>query len=168
MPVTDVRTARFLGFFSLGLGVAELVAAGPMSRVLGLWGERGIVRAFGAREVGTGLYILSNDDHALGMWGRVAGDALDLGLLAAAAAKRNRRSENALVALAMVAGITALDIAVAVSLTRRDATALATAQKTRLPSRNRPARVRAAPKVAAKAKATQASSAQATSAAAAI
>src|SRR5690606_30239207 len=72
-------------WFSLGLGVAELVAADDIADWLGMSDKAEIVRIFGAREVATGLAILAQDDppgHARWMRARVVGDVLDLATLA--------------------------------------------------------------------------------------
>ena len=43
------KTARFLGWFSIGLGVAELIAPGALNRSLGMREHNSLVRAFGLR-----------------------------------------------------------------------------------------------------------------------
>jgi hypothetical protein len=108
LDVTD-RLARALGWFSIGLGIAELVGARHITRLLGIEGSEGLIRAFGAREIGAGIVSLSVDKH-VGLWSRVAGDALDLAALAAARRPGNPKRHNVDSALAMVAGITLLDI----------------------------------------------------------
>src|SRR5262249_43727830 len=57
-------------------------------------------------------------DAAPWLWARVAGDGLDLAMLAGATAGRNRGRGVAL-ALAAVAGVTALDVICAQELSRR-------------------------------------------------
>jgi hypothetical protein len=101
--------ARALGWFSIGLGAAELVAPGALGRFLGTE-RRGLLRGFGLREIAAGLGILVADRVAPFIWGRVAGDVLDLAALGLAI-KRGRR-RNALIATGAVAGVTALDILV--------------------------------------------------------
>jgi hypothetical protein len=106
-----------LGVFSLGLGAAELLAAPRIAQKLGTPRRRGLVRAFGAREVIAGLGLLSAPAHSAGVWGRVAGDTLDLATLGAAA-RKSPRNRNVWGALAFVLGATALDIFVARGLDR--------------------------------------------------
>lgn len=103
--------ARALGWFSIALGVSEIVAPGWLSRSLGLRRTR-LVRAFGFRELGTGIAILASRRYAPWLWGRVAGDVLDLGLLGTALRKDNGQSQRrfAKAAIAAVAGVTALDL----------------------------------------------------------
>src|SRR3954469_6105295 len=74
------RLARGLGWFSLALGAAELLAPQRITRALGMQGKEAMVRAFGAREILSGMMTLSPDKNA-GLWSRVAGDALDIATL---------------------------------------------------------------------------------------
>ena len=47
------KTARALGWFSIGLGVMELVAGRRIGRAVGQRGHIGTVRLFGVREIAT-------------------------------------------------------------------------------------------------------------------
>ena len=78
-----------------------------------------LTRGFGAREVGVGIGLLTASRLAPWMWGRVAGDALDLATLGAAADWGDERRDRAAAALAVVAAITALDLLCARELSRR-------------------------------------------------
>jgi hypothetical protein len=102
--------ANLLGWFSLGLGAVELLAPDRLERWLGVEGREALVQAYGLREIGTGIGILANRRPAEWVWGRVAGDALDLGTLATALSPENPRRRNVLLAMAAVAGVTALDV----------------------------------------------------------
>ena len=102
------QMAAGLGYFSLALGTAELIAPNAISRAAGLEGYRDLVRAYGVREIATGLAILASHDATPWVWGRVAGDAIDLATVAAGAKKLTKT--NTLIALGMLAGVTALDI----------------------------------------------------------
>jgi hypothetical protein len=102
--------AQGLGWFSLGLGAVELLAAPALARALGMEGRENLLRAYGAREVATGLGILTQEDPTPWVWGRVAGDALDLATLAPALDDDNPRAGNVGLAMAAVAGATALDV----------------------------------------------------------
>ncbi len=108
-PPEARRAARALGWTSLALGAAELAAPAWLCRQLGVDDHRALVRAMGAREVASGVGILAAGDPAPGVWARVGGDALDLALLGAAA-RGSRRRRGVAVAVALVAGITALDV----------------------------------------------------------
>jgi hypothetical protein len=102
--------ARNLAVFSLGLGLAELLAPRKVARLIGVSEEHErLLQALGLREIASGLGILQgNPAHFL--WSRVAGDAMDLALLAAA--RRSERSDGHRIGVAMVAvaGATALDL----------------------------------------------------------
>ncbi len=111
------RRAVGLGWFSIALGVGELIAGGPLSRWLGLRNGGALIRSYGAREVVTGAGILADGSRAW-LWGRVAGDMVDIATLALSLG-RGRARTNASVALAAVAGVTALDVACALMLGRR-------------------------------------------------
>ena len=86
------RMARALGWFSIGLGLAELIAAKRITRALGMEGKEALVRAYGVRELGHGIVSLSPDKH-LGLWSRVAGDGLDIATLVTAMRHDNPKRE---------------------------------------------------------------------------
>ncbi|HYF52727.1 MAG TPA: cyclase dehydrase [Salinarimonas sp.] len=108
--------ARGLGWFSIGLGLAELIAPHRLTRALDMEGQEGLVRAYGLREIATGIGILASKDPTPWIWGRVAGDALDLATLAGQLKGGNREPANVGIAIAAVAGVTALDILCAQTL----------------------------------------------------
>jgi uncharacterized membrane protein len=82
--------AQFLGWFSVGLGAAQVTAPRLMSRLVGAspdgWAPR-VMRLMGAREITQGVGILSRPRPTAWVWSRVAGDALDLALLGLVAAR---------------------------------------------------------------------------------
>jgi hypothetical protein len=102
--------ARGLGWFSIALGVAEVAAPGRIARTLGMEGYERLVVAYGVREIVTGAGILSSDDPTPWIWGRVAGDALDIATVAAGLAGDNPRRENVAIALVALVGVTAVDL----------------------------------------------------------
>ena len=103
------RLARALGWFSIGLGIAELVAPGKIARTLGLEGKERLIRAYGAREIASAVPTLSVDKQ-VGLAARICGDALDIGTLALALRSDNPKLGNAAIAAAFVVGITLLDL----------------------------------------------------------
>jgi hypothetical protein len=109
------RLARGLGWFSIGLGLAELIAPRQITRALGMEGKEAVVRAYGAREIGAGIISLSPDKQ-LGLWSRVAGDGLDIATLLTASGRDNPKRQNVGLALAMVLGVTLIDIVAAQSV----------------------------------------------------
>lgn len=110
------KVAQGLGFFSIGLGLAELLAPRAVCRAAGLDGYEGVVRAYGAREIATGLAILTSHDATPWIWGRVAGDAADIATVLLGASDRGRARENRDMALAALIGVTALDVICATGL----------------------------------------------------
>ena len=107
---TGDQIARGLGWFSILLGISELACAEGLVRWLGLTGSEGLVRAYGVREITTGIGILASEDPTPWIWGRVVGDALDAGSLAAGLNDENPHEENVGLALANIAAVTALDV----------------------------------------------------------
>jgi hypothetical protein len=100
-----------LGCFSIGLGVMELLAGRRVARSLGLEHRTGLIRLFGLRELVNGFALLRGRGTRAWSWARVAGDLLDLGLLATALSPRNLRRDRAALAAAGVLGIGVLDVA---------------------------------------------------------
>jgi hypothetical protein len=103
--------ARGLGWFSIALGVAEVLAPRALARTLGMDGSEALLRAYGLREIATGVGILAARDPAPWIWGRVGGDALDIATLATGLNDDNPQKQNVGLALAAVAGVTLLDVA---------------------------------------------------------
>ena len=106
--------ATILGWFSIGLGLHQLLRPGSWTRALGTNNRTNVVRSmFGARELAAGAGLLTGDDPGRWFMARAAGDALDIATLARVLASRNARRRNAALALAAVVGITLLDLAAA-------------------------------------------------------
>ena len=112
-PQQVKKIATGLGWFSIGLGLAELVAPDRMARLIGVKPtstSRTLLRAFGARELAAGIGILSNDRPTGWVWSRVAGDVMDLSMLGTAMANDDTDRTRLNAAAAAVIGVTALDI----------------------------------------------------------
>ena len=121
---TTYRLAQGLGVFSIVLGLFELVCGRWLSRSLGLGDRRGIVRLYGGREILTGIAILSSKDPTPWVWGRVAGDALDIGTLAYGYTRDPDEVKSITTALMAVAGATAADVYCATKLSSGSKTPL--------------------------------------------
>jgi uncharacterized membrane protein len=118
------RWGRGLGWFSLGLGVPQLVAPGLVNRFIGVndsAGNNWLMRLVGVRELGAAAGLLTPPKPPPGwLWARVAGDAMDLSLLGAALGNRqNRRSRVALATVAVL-GVGVLDVISALQRTRAE------------------------------------------------
>lgn len=103
------RCANGLGWFSIALGLAELVGARPLARTLGIK-STALIRAFGLRELAAGVGVLSQERKGPWIMARIAGDVLDVAVLGAAMTRRNRRRRNAALAMAAVAPVVLLDL----------------------------------------------------------
>lgn len=115
------RLAKGLGWFSLGLGAAELFAAGPMARFIGVrnsGGNRTRLRAYGMREIGAGVGILSRQRPQGWLWARVAGDIVDIGSLASGVSSPGSNGARIAGSILAVAGVTALDLYCASQMSR--------------------------------------------------
>lgn len=109
--------ASALGWMSLGLGVAGLLMPRTLARLSGMRPQNSWLRAIGARDILCGAGILLRPGKPGWLWSRVAGDAMDLSLLALAGrAQRPRRSG---VISAGLAGVTVLDLLAAYDTTRQ-------------------------------------------------
>ncbi|MCC6586060.1 MAG: SRPBCC family protein [Bryobacterales bacterium] len=115
------QLARALGWFSIGLGLAEVAAPGKLAQMIGMEESNLLLRSYGMRELMAGVGILSNKRPAGWMWTRVAGDVVDLATLGAALRSENNDRNRTFMAIAAVAGVTALDIIAGRQLTRGNA-----------------------------------------------
>ena len=102
------RLAKALGWFSIALGTVELFAPQRITRPLGMRGNETLVRAYGMREIFSGIMSLSVDKQ-VGLWSRVAGDGMDIAALLAQLRVGNPRKGNVSLALLMIGGIALLD-----------------------------------------------------------
>ena len=107
---TGLKVAHGLGWFSIVLGALELIATRALTRSLGMRGNEPLVQLYGLREIATGIGILMSKDPTPWIWGRVLGDALDTGTLAAHLNDKNPEEANVAKALGNVAVVTAVDI----------------------------------------------------------
>jgi uncharacterized membrane protein len=102
--------SRGLGWFSLGLGLTEVLAPDRVAGWIGAPKRRALIRTMGMREIGSGIWLLARRKPKAALWSRVAGDAVDLGLLAAALSGRTKNRRKLVAATAAVAGVTAVDV----------------------------------------------------------
>src|SRR6188768_885079 len=78
------RRARGLGWFSIGLGLAEIGAPRALARLIGISDDdetRNTMFALGLREITSGIGILASPQSSGWVWTRVGGDMMDLALL---------------------------------------------------------------------------------------
>lgn len=109
VKVSPANLANGLGWFSIGLGIAQIAAPQMMCRLAGLRMNPANMRLLGVREALTGISILGLSQKKAGIQARVAGDAMDLAILGSALLKPGNDQTRLAAALTTVAGITALD-----------------------------------------------------------
>jgi hypothetical protein len=123
--------SRGLGWFSIGLGLTELLAPRKLAQAIGVTDDHDtLIRLLGARELSSGLGLLARPKPTSWMWSRVAGDMMDLSLLGAAASKvssrplrvsgsrdSDRRRLNAAIAVVAVVGVVDLVVSMRLSQT---------------------------------------------------
>jgi uncharacterized membrane protein len=114
------QLARGLGWFSIGLGLAEFLAPRAIARISGVRGNTTSIRLLGLREIAHGVAIFVQDSKtgkpAEAVWARVGGDALDLACLGAAFASPKNNKGKLAFATANVLTVTALDVICAQAL----------------------------------------------------
>ena len=125
-----IHLSRNLGWFSIGLGLVELLAPRPLARAIGVNEEHeNLLRLLGARELAAGAGLLARPKPTSHMWSRVVGDLMDLGLLGRALARhdprpaafhsyRDDQRRRLVVAFSAVAAVTVVDLLVSIALTR--------------------------------------------------
>lgn len=121
-PARSQQTARALGWFSIGLGLTELCMPDRLARAIGFRRSPLWLQVMGVREIAAGIGILAAQRPGAGhlQW-RVAGDAIDLALLASAWRPARREGERLSVATAAVLGVTVLDVLATRKLARESA-----------------------------------------------
>jgi uncharacterized membrane protein len=128
VPGDERKLAELLGWAGLGLGVSQTTSPGRFDRFIGVRPDpkpRAItVVACGVRELAAAAGILALDRDRPGgwLWARVAGDMLDLALLARALRNRPERPARVVGAIGAVVGISAADLFAAVQNSRRQDT----------------------------------------------
>jgi hypothetical protein len=115
------KLAKGLGYFSIGLGLMELLAPAQTGEMIGVSPRfRTFLPLLGLREIAHGITILSQQKPTEGVWSRVAGDAVDLAYLGAAfMAKENNKNRLTGATLAVL-GVAALDVICAQALSTED------------------------------------------------
>lgn len=111
--------ATALGWFSIGLGVAQLLSPRAVARTAGVRERPLLLRALGTREILSGISILTQRKPTTGLWSRVAGDAMDLALMGMAARSPHTRQGRLSAAMLAVAGVAVLDMLSSIEHTKR-------------------------------------------------
>jgi uncharacterized membrane protein len=114
------KATEFMGWFSIGLGLGELLAPQAVARAIGIDEEEHItlLRIYGLREIAAGLGILARPKPTYWMWNRVLGDSIDLASLGKAMQNPENDRTKLTAATIAVLGATAVDVICSVKLTR--------------------------------------------------
>jgi uncharacterized membrane protein len=108
--------AGLLGLFGLGLGLVQVLAPRELLAFIGVRphdSRVNLVRLVGVRELMSGAGILINQDSKAKnnwVWGRVAGDVMDIAAISAVMNSRGSDQGRLMAVLAAVAGVTAMDV----------------------------------------------------------
>lgn len=123
------QRAVALGWLSIGLGLAELVAPRRVARLIGADEDdpttRTVLMGAGVRELVCGVGLLSQSRPAAWTWARVAGDVMDLAMLSYVWSTNDVTREQMLAAGGTVLGAAWADTQTAIQLSREQVEPLA-------------------------------------------
>lgn len=102
--------AKFLGWFSVGLGLTEILAPRELARAIGVRDQYGFLPTAGIREIVGGIGILAQRRPTGFLWARVVGDMMDLAFLGANYLSRGTNKQRIAMSMVAVAGVTLLDL----------------------------------------------------------
>jgi uncharacterized membrane protein len=123
--LNEGQLANGLGWLSLGLGLVKVIVPRKFSKFIGIHGDHNrLFRVLGAREIASGIGILTQRRPTTASWLRVGGDAIDLALLGTAFTLPKSNRGRLAAATTAVAGVSALDL---ISLQRQSRRSYATA-----------------------------------------
>jgi hypothetical protein len=111
--MTGKKMARALGWVSVGLGLAQVIAPRRLGKLIGVRGYERLVRTLGMREIASGVGLLTGRagrNHSKWMWARIGGDAIDLALLGSAL-KSNENGHDRGRTLAAIGAVAPLVVA---------------------------------------------------------
>jgi len=113
VDATAEGSAKFLGWFSIALGIAQIFAPKQMVEFIGLRGtmrRRLIMQAVGVREIIAGIGALTQFRPLMWTRARIAGDGIDLFMLARALQAHDAKTGRTAIATMAVLGITGMDV----------------------------------------------------------
>jgi uncharacterized membrane protein len=119
--IDESTLSNTLAWVSFGIGAAELLAPKALGRAIGVGDRPTIMRLLGAREIATGIGLMSGKAPGFWAWARVAGDVMDLALLGAAARSPTGDTKRIAAAASAVLGVAALDVYSSRRLSESDA-----------------------------------------------
>lgn len=101
---------RSLGWFSIGLGLTQLLAPKALGRAIGVGDQSTIMRMCGVREIVSGVGLISGKAPAAFATSRVIGDVMDLALLGASLRSPQANPSRIAAAATAVASVAAVDV----------------------------------------------------------
>ena len=111
--VSPQQLANGLGWFSIGLGLAEIATPNLVANLIGVTDDsktRNVLRFYGARELAAGFGILSQSNPSGWLWARVAGDVADISSLCKAMTDDDNDRGKGIVTAAALIGVTLADV----------------------------------------------------------
>jgi hypothetical protein len=108
--------AKMIGLFSYALGTAQILRPGSVNRLMGVPDHNpnhAMTRVIGIREIVTGTGVLFGKNTSGWMWGRVAGDIMDISNVAGQLAGRLGTREKLIPTLLVLSAIAVLDAKIA-------------------------------------------------------
>jgi uncharacterized membrane protein len=106
----ETRIGLAQAWIGIGLGLAGLLAPRVLARVGGLPDWPLMLRVIGARELASGLGLLTAPTSPVWRWTRLAGDVMDGAVLGSAFFAPSARQRRLAATAAIVGGIVALDV----------------------------------------------------------
>jgi hypothetical protein len=115
------KLAKGLGYFSVALGLSELLMPARVGELIGVSQRYGnFLPLLGLREIAHGIGILSQQKPTEAVWTRVGGDAIDLAYPGAAFMAPENNKKRLTGAAPAVLGVTVLDVLCAQQLSSQD------------------------------------------------
>lgn len=120
MQAKDI--GRFVGTASLSFGVTDILLGNMFGRGIGAGEAKGglLFRTVGLREVATGAAGLAWPTSSVPIWTRFGADLADMAALGRIISRPNPKRGMAALALAIVAGVTAMDLVCARAIDRKN------------------------------------------------
>jgi uncharacterized membrane protein len=122
-PTQEKPLTTFLGWFSLGFGLVEVLAPRTLLNLIGIKDHDAnvtLTRVMGVREIFSGIGIFVEPRPVTWIQARIAGDGMDIALLSRALTSEQAKNQNSVIAaLLSVLAITAMDIAADQILTHK-------------------------------------------------
>ena len=119
----DIETAsgqaKMMGVFSYALGISQVLRPGSVNRLMGIPDHNpnhAVTRLIGIREIVTGTGVLFGKNTSGWMWGRVAGDIMDISNVAGQLAGRLGTREKLVPTLVVLSAIAVLDAKIALDM----------------------------------------------------